>query len=66
MTSDWTWKDGGYYSLDENGFTTVTFDLSGISAQELKTTKAIGVQFVTPNGTAGNAAAYIDEVIVLP
>lgn len=66
VTSDWSWRDGGYSSIDEDGFTTITFDLSGISAQELKTAKAIGVQFVTPNGTAGSATAYIDEVKVLP
>ncbi|MOA22613.1 hypothetical protein D3C78_1431820 [compost metagenome] len=64
VTSNWTSKDSGEKSLDEDGFSTVIFDLSGI--EDLQTTKAIGIQFVTPNGTTGNAAAYIDEVKFLP
>ncbi|MNC37245.1 hypothetical protein D3C75_858010 [compost metagenome] len=63
---DWGWKDAGIVTLDEDGFTILTFDLSGLTAQELKSVNAIGVAFVTTNGTAGEATAYIDEVKVLP
>lgn len=65
-TSNWTSHYGEYYSLDEDGFTTVILDFADIPAEDLKETVAIGLQFATPGYTTGTATAYIDEVKVLP
>ncbi|GGH27942.1 glycosyl hydrolase [Paenibacillus segetis] len=62
VTDAWTWHATDAAISDEEGFTLFEFDLSKISAEDLKVVKKIGIQFVTPNGTEGTATGYIDEV----
>ncbi len=68
------WIDSGALSADGAGFTTLRIDFSNMNPyigdsnespyneEDLKAGNAIGVQFVTPNSSAGDAVVYIDEV----
>ncbi|WP_410767952.1 glycosyl hydrolase [Fontibacillus sp. BL9] len=68
------WIDSGALSADGEGFTTLRIDFSNMNPyignsteppftrEDLKAGNAIGIQFVTPDGSAGNATVYIDEV----
>lgn len=68
------WVDSGALNADGAGFATLSIDFSSMnpyigdpneppfSAEDLKKGNAVGIQVVTPAGTAGNATLYIDEI----
>lgn len=59
--SGWSWKSSSDTSVDVNGFTTLTMDISQIAERNL--TQAIGVQIIAP-ATGGSATVYVDEITI--
>ena len=61
---NWDWRDSGILATSTDQFTKLSYDLSGLPEQELKTVKKIGFQIVVPEGSTGSVAVYIDDVII--
>lgn len=74
LRNEGIWIDSGAFKADGAGFTTLRIDFSNMNPylndpkapsftkEDLKAGNIVGVQIVTPNGMAGDAILYIDEI----
>ncbi|MFD2670902.1 glycosyl hydrolase [Marinicrinis sediminis] len=60
--SGWTWQDGGSFSINSSGTTTLTLPISSLSNSG--DVKEIGVEFFSPTGSSGSSAIYVDQITI--